>query len=372
MIRLLHLADVHLGRTFQMLGDKGAAHRRQVEATLRDAVALAVRDRVDLVIIAGDLFEGRKPSRTALEVALQEFRTLADAGIRAVIIAGNHDATADGRVPYETDLRQAHPGLISFGPEVQTHPLPELDLLVIGRSATPGAPNSPLAGWPRGRTTRFAVGVAHGSVYRPGQVEGDALIHPREIRELNLDYLALGDWHSAAEVSAAPATAWYAGAPEMLTAADEGAGHVLRVDIAGPNQAAVTPVRVGRRRYQRLEIDAQQTDDQVLRQMLAERADPDLMCDVVLTGLLPVDRILATESLRREFSDRFFRFRVENRSRTRLDDEALAQFGKETVLGRFVALMRDQIDAADGAHRQVLEEALQVGVAVLQTGEVPG
>jgi len=31
VIRLLHLADLHLGRAFQMLGEKGAAQRRALD-----------------------------------------------------------------------------------------------------------------------------------------------------------------------------------------------------------------------------------------------------------------------------------------------------------------------------------------------------
>jgi len=53
VIRLLHLADLHLGRAFQMLGEKGAAQRRALEAALVRAVDLAIAEHVHLVLIAG-------------------------------------------------------------------------------------------------------------------------------------------------------------------------------------------------------------------------------------------------------------------------------------------------------------------------------
>ncbi len=62
MIRLLHLADVHLGRPFQMLGEKGASKRRALEAALVRAVDAAIERRVHLVLVAGDLFDSPKPS----------------------------------------------------------------------------------------------------------------------------------------------------------------------------------------------------------------------------------------------------------------------------------------------------------------------
>lgn len=371
MIRLIHVADVHLGKTFQMLGEKGSDHRRQVEAALRATVALAIERQVDVVLVAGDLFDSRKPSRAARDVVGVELRRLADAGVRAAMIAGNHEATEQGRIPDEDDLRKAHPHLITFGPSPEAVVIPELDLTIVGQSAT-GQSVSPLADWPRGRTTRFAVGVAHSSVYRPGQIENDAYIHPREIRELGLDYLALGDWHSVGEVAGAPTPAWYAGAPEMLAFSDEKAGHALLVEIPEPGKASVTPIRVGRMSFKRLEIDAQRVDEPALRELLSAHAHPALVCDVILAGLLPVDQSLALETLQREFADRYFRLRLQNKTRPWLDGEALTKFGTETVLGRFVRLMRTRIAEASETDRPTLEEALQVGVAVLQSGEVPG
>ena len=70
MIRLLHLADLHLGRAFQMLGEKGAAQRRALEAALIRAVDLAIAERVHLVLVAGDL--GVIPGNTPHEAYFPE------------------------------------------------------------------------------------------------------------------------------------------------------------------------------------------------------------------------------------------------------------------------------------------------------------
>jgi len=40
MIKLLHLADLHLGRPFRMLGQRGSEQRRALQAALERAVAL--------------------------------------------------------------------------------------------------------------------------------------------------------------------------------------------------------------------------------------------------------------------------------------------------------------------------------------------
>jgi len=369
MVRLLHLADVHLGKGFQMLGAQGAAQRRALEEAFVRTVDLAIARQVHAVLIAGDLFDSPRPSPALVDLAVRELRRLDDRGIWAALVAGNHDVAPDGSVGGSDRLREAGPHVLVFGRTIESRPIPELDLTIMGRSPEPGTPASPLEGWPRQRGTRFAVGVTHGSAYRGGQVEGAATIHPQEIRDLGLDYLALGDWHSAFEVLAAPA-AWYAGSPELLAYDQEGAGHVLLVEISDPGRASVTAVRVGRRQYKKLDLDVSALDDDGVRKAIEDAADPDAVCDVALTGLAPVDRVVDAQAMEREFADRFFRLRVSSHVHLWLDDDQLGRLPDESVLGRFARLMRERLAAADENQRPILEEALQVGVALLQGREV--
>lgn len=370
MIRLLHLADVHLGRPFQMLGEKGTAQRRALDAALVRAVDLALEQKVHLVLVAGDLFDSARPLPAALELVGRQLRRLEDARIHTAVVAGNHDMGGDGFIAGVEVLREAAPGTRWVGRDIETHVFADLDLTLIARSPTPGAASSPLAGWPARPGTRVAVGLTHGSFYRAGVVETPGVIHPQEVREAGLDYLALGDWHSAAEVVPPPSAAWYAGAPELLNFDQEGAGHVLLVDIPEPGHAAVTRHRVGRRQYRRLELDLSLLNDEGVRRALEEAAGSDAICDVALTGLVPVTRLVNAKGLEEELGAGFFRLRVINRTQVWLDDDRLAEISEETVLGKFVRLMRARISDADAEQRALLEEALQVGIAVLRGGEV--
>ncbi len=370
MIRLLHLADVHLGRPFQMLGERGAAQRRALEAALTRAVDLAIAQHVQLVLVAGDLFDSPKPSAATLDFVGGELRRLEDARIRTAIVAGNHDTGDDGYAGGSERLHAASPGTIWFGTALEAHVFNDLDLTLIGRSPAAGAGASPLSDWPKRPSTQFAVGLTHGSFYRAGVVDAAGVIHPQEIREAGLDYLALGDWHSAMEVVPPPTAAWYAGSPEFLGYDQEGAGHVLIVEILAPGDSRVTRHRVGRRQYRSLTLDAAMLDDAAVRRTIEAAADPDVICDTVLVGVVPVTRIVNAKALEDDLGERFFRLRVVNRTQLWLDDERLALVPEDTVLGKFVRLMRERISAAAGDQRAVLEEALQVGVAVLQGAEV--
>ena len=92
-MKVLHCADSHLGfSAFRRVSDSGINVReldvyRAFEAVVDRILAL----KPDVVIHAGDLFDGVRPNNRALSVALDQLLRLDAAGIAVVLIAGNHE-----------------------------------------------------------------------------------------------------------------------------------------------------------------------------------------------------------------------------------------------------------------------------------------
>lgn len=87
-MRILHLADLHLGKIFHDV------HLTNDQAYLLDqAATLAQKEHVDTVVISGDVYDRSMPPVEATEV-LDDFlsRLILDLGIRVVLIPGNHDS----------------------------------------------------------------------------------------------------------------------------------------------------------------------------------------------------------------------------------------------------------------------------------------
>jgi exonuclease SbcD len=85
--RFLHIADVHLGRHQHASPERYADYF----AALASVVAHALRENVDALLIAGDLFDEQEPSAETLRRAMETLRPLRVAGIDVVAIEGNHD-----------------------------------------------------------------------------------------------------------------------------------------------------------------------------------------------------------------------------------------------------------------------------------------
>src|SRR2546425_7987382 len=139
-LKLLHVADVHLGKAFQMLGAQGAAQRRALEDTFVRAVDLAIAQQVHVVVIGGDLFDSPRPSATLVDLAERQLRRLDDRGIWVAMVAGNHDAAPDGFVGGGHRPPEATTTFGLFGRTVGTRPFPGRYLSITRRLPAPGKP----------------------------------------------------------------------------------------------------------------------------------------------------------------------------------------------------------------------------------------
>lgn len=87
-MRILHTADWHLGKKLDFYN----RYEEQVEV-LAEITEIAHSEKVDMVLIAGDLFDSFNPPIEAVELFYKTLKDLSDHGKRAVIaIAGNHDS----------------------------------------------------------------------------------------------------------------------------------------------------------------------------------------------------------------------------------------------------------------------------------------
>lgn len=87
-MKILHTADWHLGKRLE----SHSRHAEQVEV-LAEICAIADREAVDVVIIAGDLYDVFTPSSESIDLFYRTCKQLTNNGLRPVIaIAGNHDS----------------------------------------------------------------------------------------------------------------------------------------------------------------------------------------------------------------------------------------------------------------------------------------
>ncbi|WP_460720597.1 exonuclease SbcCD subunit D [Microbacterium aureliae] len=96
-MRILHTSDWHIGRSFHGHSTLDAL------AGVLTALTGQVRDHgVDVVLVAGDVFDSAAPSAACYPVLTTALRELAATGAQVVVTSGNHDSAA--RLGFQADL----------------------------------------------------------------------------------------------------------------------------------------------------------------------------------------------------------------------------------------------------------------------------
>lgn len=204
-MRFLHAADIHLDSPLKGLEVHEDAPIDAIRGATRRAfdnlIGLAVAEKVDFVLIAGDLYDGDwKDYNTGLFFAGRMGR-LQRAGIRVFIVSGNHDAAS--QITRVMPL-PANVTLFSSRKPYSVQ-LDDLGVIIHGQSYASRAVTENLAAqYPHRTANAFNIGMLHTSL--TGR-EGHADYAPCTVDELQAkgyDYWALGHVHKREEVARDP------------------------------------------------------------------------------------------------------------------------------------------------------------------------
>jgi len=91
MTKFAHISDVHLG------GWKQQPLQDLNLKSFKKAIETCISEKVEFVLIAGDLFDSAYPPIEILKEAFAEFKKLKDSNIPCFIIAGSHDYSVSGK-----------------------------------------------------------------------------------------------------------------------------------------------------------------------------------------------------------------------------------------------------------------------------------
>ena len=204
-LKILHSADWHLDSPFASFDPARRELLRGIQKQLPEKIAeLCRRECCDLVLLAGDLFDG-EPSRETVE-ALKA--TLADCAVPVFLSPGNHDFCAPGSPWLEEDWPE---NVRIFTGGLESTVLPELSCRVYGAGYQSMDCPPLLEGFRAEGQERYCVALLHGdptatqSLYCP--------VTAAQVRDSGLDYLALGHIHKAGAFRAGATLCAWPGSP---------------------------------------------------------------------------------------------------------------------------------------------------------------
>lgn len=196
-MKFIHAADLHIDSPLKGLDGYAGAPLERLRGATRQAflglVAAAIERRVDLVVLAGDIFDGNwQDFRTGLFFREQLVR-LTRAGVRVFIAKGNHDAESQ-----ITRQLPAVEGVHLFSSRsCETIRLDDLGVALHGRSFPQRAVNEDFAsGYNPPVPGLFNIGVLHTSLTGSPDHDPYAPTSVAALSACGYDYFALGHIHA--------------------------------------------------------------------------------------------------------------------------------------------------------------------------------
>ena len=348
-MRFMHIADVHLGCTPDGRCEWAGERKRELWETFRDTISDAAKMKMDLVLIAGDLFH-----HTPDEAQLREVNYLLGSypEICFAVIAGNHDCCSPGSA-WETF--EFAPNIAFLGREgVECIRFAAIGCEVYGFSYDrPQITKARYDSLHPEENEFFHILLAHGGDREHIPIDAGAL------EKSGFDYIALGHIHKPTVIL--PQKAVYPGALSPIDAADEGPHGYLVCETHG-SQVSVRFVRKAAREYVTMTVTATEEDTVFSMRDKVENAVMSRGAENIYRVFISGQRDPAVQFDRDLIRQTGMVLDVQDNSVPALHLEEL----KESCRGQLIGMY---IESFEGHERSPVEEkALQYGLEALLAG----
>ena len=362
MIKILHCADLHLDSPFSGLDPiQSEARREEQRELLRNLICYVRNQHIDMLLIAGDLFDNGFTNSKTVKYAADLLGTV---GCPVVISPGNHDPYVSGGI-YSSGFPKNV--FIFDKKELSSFDFDELGVTVWGYAFTSSSyEEHPLACEYNMDCERINLLCAHGDTVQ--SLSKYAPISPRELDDSPFDYAALGHVHNAPEIANYNGTlAAYSGCAEGRSFDELDFGGAILLEIEG-KKINTSKVQLAKRRYMIEKIDVtgverdEETAEKIKSRIALKNYKNDTSLRVVLYGSVSSEYTPNAQRIREAF-DTLYSLDVKDETLPTLDEEFLAQ--DVSVRGEFYRTLLKTIREGSEEERKTAVLALRLGLSAL-------
>ena len=361
-VKILHCADIHIGAAESFLG--AAAERRRLETllTFERIVDLSVSENVDILAVAGDLFDSNFIEPSYFEAVINKIENCAP--VKVIFAAGNHDPLNSSSPFLKYKLPENLYILGAYGAPLTFE---DLSLRVFGRSFETAFLKGLSAPAVIPDDDYINLCVQHGDLTSDLDSKYNA-ITKEFIKNSKMDYIALGHIHKRSEImKLGDAYFAYCGCPEGQ-GFDELDEKGVYIGEIGKGVCNLKFVPTAKRRHISEKVNVSDYSDismladkitEQLKQNYGEDYSENLY-KIELSGSCDEPSVFDCEDLLARLSERLYFVKIVNRTHLKIDYKTLAN--EKSLKGVFVKKMQEKIESADETKADTYKYALDLGL----------
>lgn len=370
MIKIFHTGDLHLDSAFCRL-----SHDRRIEARKhqRDIFLKMIKyvseGGFDMLLISGDLFDGKSVSPETEDCVAEAFASLA---CPVVISPGNHDPFA--HIPLYSSGR-LHENVFVFNSEemqVLTFDKPQVQVCGYAFVESNTFEVNALEGFVPPTFDGVSVLCAHGELNAPAS--RTAPISSADIARCGFAYAALGHAHTSEVTKKDASVISYCGIPEGRAFDETGDCGAMAVTIDGGKVVSAEKIIFGERRFVLDSFDADgatcfgELIGRLLDYIKSRGYNKSTALRLTVTGEVDMSFTLDVEAAEEALGEILMFAEVIDKTYPRIDERSLeADF---TLRGEVYRVLRPQLDSQDSETRRIAAEALRVALLAIDGRDI--
>lgn len=350
-LKILHSADWHLDTPFTGFSEDQRRQLQQAQRQLPGKIAdLCRREDCDLVLLAGDLFDGEATRET-----LDNLKSaLSQCGVPVLISPGNHDFCSPGSPWLEEDWPE---NVFVFTGGLESVTIQGLNCRIYGAAYQSMDCPGLLKNFRAEGSEKYTIALLHGDPMQPNSPY--CPITSAQVRDSGLDYLALGHVHKAGAFQAGSALCAWPGCPMGRGWDETGEKGVVIVTLN--ETAELRAVALDTIRFETLTVDIG-TDAAAALEAALPAAGKEHFYRVTLTGTGEAD----IAALQRRFAS-FPNLELRDQTQPPLD--IWADVGADTLEGTFFRILKDAMED-NPDHGALIQLSAEISRMLLEGREV--
>lgn len=359
MISFIHSGDIHLGTTFKtasFASNKGEERRRELWDSFQRLINYGIKEKNDLIILAGDLFEEEMFTIRDINKLKDILKEAKDQKI--VITPGNHDKLNSKSLYNRVEWPQNTSILKDKG--ISRIEFNDINLTIHGYGWTNLNENL--------KDLLFSIEKNEGHhnilvLHADLSDNSDYLpLDINQLKSLGMDYIALGHIHKPQFLDHNIA---YCGSLEPLDFGERGERGFIQGELGGVNRFFFKSFSKRKFYIKELEISKEQTLNEVVYEIkkLTQGQYNKNLYRIILRGLMPF--YIELEDIESALKEDFYHVELINKSKRDYDIEKIKRDNKNNIISKYIESFNEE-ELED----EILRDAFYMGLyALLEGGE---